>query len=198
MLKADAQTTKERIIAAALHVLKEKGFSGATARAIAERGDVNQALVFYHFGSVKNLLLAALDATSAQRLERYEAAVAEAKSLSELMAVARELYAEDLSSGHTAVVAEMVAGGVNDPELGPEITRRIDPWITFAETAITRALAGTPFEHIVPIRDLAFAVVAFYIGIELMTALEDDRSRAQGLFELVERYAPLIAPTDGR
>jgi AcrR family transcriptional regulator len=193
MLKADAQIpTKERIIAATLHVLKEKGFSGATARAIAERGNVNQALVFYHFGSVKNLLLAALDATSAQRLERYRAAVAETGSLSELVALARELYAEDLSSGHTAVVAEMVGGGINDPDLGPEITRRVAPWIAFAEGTIAKAIAGTPFESILPVPDIAFAVVAFYIGVELMTALERDRSRAEKLFGMADAFMPLL------
>lgn len=199
MLKADAQTsTKDRIVAATLEVLKEKGFSGATARAIAEQGKVNQALVFYHFGSVKTLLLTALDATSAQRLERYEAAVAETRSPAELVAVARELYSEDLASGHTTVLAEMVAGGINDPELGPAITQRMDPWIAFAEAAINRTVAGTPFEGFLPVRDLAFAAVAFYIGIELLTALEHDRSRVQDLFVMVERFMPLIDPTRSR
>ena len=199
MLKATAQTsTKGRIIAAALHVLKERGFSGATARAIAERGGVNQALIFYHFGSVKALLLAALDATSAQRLKRYEAALAETRSPVELMAIARELYSEDLASGHTTVLAEMVAGGINDPELGPAITQMMDPWIAFAEAAITRAIAGTPFESFLPVRDLAFAAVAFYLGIELLTALEHDRSRVEDVFGMAERFMPLMDPTTQR
>lgn len=198
MLKAGAQGTKERIVAATLEVLKEKGFSGATARAIAERAEVNQALVFYHFGTVKALLLAALDATSAERLERYEAALAESRTPAELVATARELYSEDLASGHTTVLAELIAGGINDPDLGPAITQRVDPWIAFAEAAITKAVAGTPFDNILPTRDIAFAVVAFYIGIELVTALEDDRSRAEDLFGMVERFMPLIdaASTD--
>jgi AcrR family transcriptional regulator len=37
------------------------GFAGASAREIARRADCNQALVFYHFGSVTELLLAGLD-----------------------------------------------------------------------------------------------------------------------------------------
>lgn len=200
MLKAHAQeaTTKDRIVDAALEVVKAKGFSGATARAIADRGGLNQALVFYHYGSVKALLLAALDATSAERLARYEEALAGTTSSSELVTIARTLYAEDVASGHTTVLAEMVAGGVNDPELGPAIARRIEPWVTLAEAAITRAVTGTPFEGLLPTRDLAFAVVSFYVGLELVGALEDDRSRAEELFGMIERFMPLIDPGSDR
>jgi AcrR family transcriptional regulator len=44
------------------------GFAGASAREIARRADCNQALVFYHFGSVTELLLAGLDDVSTRRL----------------------------------------------------------------------------------------------------------------------------------
>ena len=76
MLKPSAQsdqlpaTTKERIVVAALETLKEEGFAGTSARAIARRGNFNQALIFYHFGTLNDLLLAALDRTSAERMAR--------------------------------------------------------------------------------------------------------------------------------
>ena len=196
MLKATAQTTstatRHGIVEAALETLKTEGFKGATARAIARRGDFNQALVFYHFGSVKNLLLAALDATSEARMKRYEAAVAEASTAAELLDIARTIYQEDLESGHITVLAEMVAGGINDPELGPAITQRMEPWIDFAASAIERALAGTPFEGFLPTRDLAFGLVAFYIGADLLTALDGDRSRAENAFAMAERFLPML------
>lgn len=193
MVKATAQTsTKDRIVEAVLETVREEGFSGTTARAIAQRGGFNQALIFYHYGSVKALLLAALDVTSGRRLERYEAAIAGTTSPAEVVAMARELYSEDLASGHAKVLAEIMAGGINDPELAPAIVQRVDPWIAFAEGAIARTVAGTPFEDILPTRDLAFAVVAFYIGIELVTALQNDRSRVEDLFGMIERFMPLI------
>ena len=177
---------------AALETLKLEGFKGATARAIARRGDFNQALVFYHFGSVKNLLLAALDATSQTRMERYQAAVSEAATAADLLDVARTVYREDLESGHITVLAEMVAGGINDPELGPAITERMDPWIDFAEKAIERAINGTPFEGLFPMRDLAFGLVAFYIGADLLSALDGDRTRAERAFGMAERFLPML------
>ncbi|TMD18757.1 MAG: helix-turn-helix transcriptional regulator, partial [Chloroflexi bacterium] len=55
-----ADGTRERLVRAALTTLTQQGFSGTTARAIARTGKLNQALIFYHFGSVDRLLLAAL------------------------------------------------------------------------------------------------------------------------------------------
>ena len=59
----------------AVAALNEEGFAGASAREIARRAGCNQGLVFYHFGSVANLLLAALDEVSETRRRHYQAAV---------------------------------------------------------------------------------------------------------------------------
>ena len=44
--------TRAVLIAAAIDTLREAGFAGASARRIAKRAGCNQALIFYHFGSV--------------------------------------------------------------------------------------------------------------------------------------------------
>src|SRR3954467_1563131 len=101
MTKAsDQKPTRDQILEAAFETLKNEGFAGATSRAIARRGSFNQALVFYHFGSLDGLLLAALDATSETRLARYREAVAGAASTDELIGLMAQIYAEDRASGH--------------------------------------------------------------------------------------------------
>src|SRR5438067_9546412 len=100
MIKSTAQTTKQQIAHAALEALRSEGFAGATSRAIARIGGFNQALIFYHYGSLENLLLAALDLTSAERMARYREAVDDASTLEELVEVARRIYREDRESGH--------------------------------------------------------------------------------------------------
>src|ERR1700729_2861676 len=77
--------TRRALIDAALETLQVDGFSGASARALAGRAGCNQGLVFYHFGSVVNLLLAALDAVSADRLQHYSAAVERGTSPTQLI-----------------------------------------------------------------------------------------------------------------
>ncbi|MEA2433498.1 MAG: hypothetical protein QOG54_955 [Actinomycetota bacterium] len=178
---------------AALESLKRDGFAGSSARAIARRGGFNQALVFYHFGSVQNLLLAALDETSRRRMERYEVALESASTPADLLAVAREIYLEDLESGHITVLSEMIAGSLTHPELGPEITARMNPWIDFAELAVNRAVEGTPFAGLLPSRDIAFAIVAFYIGADLLTVLDGDRDRVERLFQMGQTMLPFAS-----
>lgn len=51
--------TREKLLEGALRTLVEQGIAKASARAIATTAGVNQALVFYHFGSVDELLAAA-------------------------------------------------------------------------------------------------------------------------------------------
>ena len=192
MLKADAQTTKERITKAAFGTLRDEGYAGASARAIARRGGFNQALVFYHFGSVQNLLLEALDATSAARLERYRAALAETSDATGLVEAARRLHAEDLESGHITVLSEMIAGSVGNPDLGREIVARMEPWLDLVERAVTQLTGGSPLADLLPARDLAFGVVAFFLGIDLLAQLDGDRTRVERLFNLGTGLAPML------
>jgi AcrR family transcriptional regulator len=203
VIKASAQTatdrgtaqggdTQARIIEAALDTLKRRGFSGATARAIARRGGFNQALIFYHFGTLNVLLLRALDATSRQRMDAYTALLDESSSVQDLIAAAIRIYQEDLDSGHITVLSEIIAGSLSHPELGPEVLGRMEPWIDFAERAITKVTAGSPWGQMLPARELAFAVVAFYLGIEMLNHLEGNRERAEPLFQMATGLAPLV------
>src|ERR1700689_3367258 len=121
--------TKLQIAEAALETLKAKGFAGASARVIAQAGGFNQALIFYHFGSVRNALLAALDLISERRLHEYQPAFAAAQTASELGRLARSIYDQDLERGYITALGEMVSGGVSDPTLGAEVAARIEPWI---------------------------------------------------------------------
>src|SRR5947209_16710934 len=105
-----AADTRRRLVDAAIDSLREDGFSGASARTIAARAGCNQGLVFYHFGSVADLLLAALDEVSDRRLAEYGAAVDGVHSPKELVAVATDIFREDLEHGYVKVLAEMIAG----------------------------------------------------------------------------------------
>lgn len=192
-----AEGTKGRIVEAALRTLREEGFAGCSARAIARAGGFNQALIFYHFGTLKELLLAALDRTAEERMARYGPAVEEARTLEDMVSVATEIYREDLEAGHITVLSEMIAGSLAHPELGPEIVARMEPWIDFAERAIARVLDRSPFAGVIPARTLAFAVVALYLGIDLLSYLDRDRPRAEAMFEAAARLAPVLAPLLG-
>jgi AcrR family transcriptional regulator len=185
--------TRRQLIDAAVETLKERGFAGASARVIADRAGVNQGLVFYHFGSVIDLLLAALDAVSAARSARYGQAVAGVASPADLVDVASSIFREDLDAGHVAVLVAMIAGASSTPGLGEEVARRIEPWTAFARDAISGALGDSPLGTVVPADELAFAVVALYLGMEMLTQLDGDRAPADALFARAEGLVRLFA-----
>ena len=188
--------TKDRIVEAAIATLKAHGYAGASARTIAAEGGFNQALIFYHFGSVRNALLAALDRTSAERMEAYRTAAAEAEDMPALVAVATRIYHEDLASGHIKILAELIAGASSDPALGPEIVARIAPWIAFAKEEIERVFEGTPLANLLPADDLAYAIVAQFLGLELLTHLDGSTERAERLFQLSAGLATIASMSD--
>ena len=186
--------TKLQIVESALRTLKTRGFAGASARVIAREGDFNQALIFYHFGSVRNLLLAVLDLISERRMSEYGPAFRLAGGPRELATLARTIYADDLERGYITVLGEMVSGGVADAELGAEVAARIEPWIAMVERKIEQLLSGSPSGLLASPRDLAFGLVALYFGIDMLSHLQADQSRAQSLLDLGTRLAGLAEP----
>jgi len=182
--------TRDRLIEAATETVREHGYAGTSARAIATAAGVNSALVFYHFGGVDALLLAALDRSSQQRMAAYRRATDECRTLEELVATANEIYQADLAGGHITFFAEMVGASIARPELRQEITARAEPWMDFVEEALVRVIGGSPLARLLPPRELAYAAITFYLGVNLFTHLDADRTRTQALFTLAERVAP--------
>lgn len=184
--------TRRQLVEAAIETLKAEGFAGTSARAIAERSGLNQGVIFYHFGSVANLLLAALDSVSAERMEHYGAAIDRVGSSSELVDVAMEIFREDLDAGYVTVLVEMIAGASSTPGLGPEVSARLGPWFEFAQRAVGATSGGSPLESVVPAQDIAYGIVALYLGLEMLTHLSGDRGRALGLFTHAKNLAGLL------
>ena len=48
--------TRRRLVDATMQTIREQGIAKLSARTIATTGGVNQALVFYHFGTVDGLV----------------------------------------------------------------------------------------------------------------------------------------------
>jgi AcrR family transcriptional regulator len=195
--------TRAALIDAAIAVLRESGFAGASARRIAQRAGCNQALVFYHFGTVNELLLAALEEVSARRLAEYQALLDRTGRLRELIAAARTVFEADLDAGHVTVLTEMISGAQSVPGLGERVAACLAPWRDFAATAIRGVLAASPVARLLPAEEAAHAVVAGILGLEMLASLDGDRAAALALFDraltvgdLLDRLRPLAMLLD--
>jgi AcrR family transcriptional regulator len=184
--------TRKQLVEATIETLKDHGFAGASARTIAERAGANQGLIFYHFGSVANLLLAALDAVSESRMKKYSSAVEGVRSPTELAEIATSIFREDLDAGYATVLVELIVGASSTPGFGAEVATRIDPWFAFARDAVDKVVDESPLSTLVPSEDLAHGVVAMYLGLEMLSHLSGDRAPALRLFSRVQQMATLI------
>lgn len=184
--------TRERIVEAAIETLREEGFAGTTARSIAHRGDFNQALIFYHFGSVAALLLETFRKTSEEQIAKYRAAASEVGSLHDLVEIARRLHVEDNETGSVTAVTQLMAAAASDDEVGRAILDRFESWIGIVEDALRGALAPHPMGALVPVREAAYAISAMFLGIELMNRLDPERSEAERVFDMMALLAQLV------
>ncbi|MCW2930672.1 MAG: transcriptional regulator, TetR family [Actinomycetia bacterium] len=192
--------TRDALIEAAIEVLRESGFASASARRIAQRAGCNQALVFYHFGSVTDLQVAALEQVSAQRMAAYRGLLDHTGTLAELAAAARVVFEADLDAGHVRVLTEMISGAQSVPGLGERIAAVLAPWREFAVTAVENVMAASPLGPVVAPEHVAHAVVAGILGLEMLASLDGDRDaalalfdRAQELGEVLDRLRPVAA-----
>ena len=198
-----AGDTRAVLVQAAIDVLRESGFAGASARRIAQRAGVNQALVFYHFGAVNNLLVAALEEVSTRRMAAYRELLDSTGTLAELITSARSVFEADLDAGHVRVLTEMISGAQSVPGLGERVAACLAPWRDFAATAIRDVIATSPVAALLPAEEAAHAVVAGILGLEMLASLDGDRAAALALFDraravgdVLDRLRPLAALLD--
>lgn len=183
--------TKARIVDAALAALRDEGIAGISARSIARHGGFNQALIFYHFGSVDGLLIAVAQRESERRSALYAPALAAVTTFAELVAVARRLHDEEFQEGTVAALTQMMAGAVGSPDLSQGIADALRPWTDLVGETIDRLLDGTPFGDVLPADDLTSGIAALFLGIELLTGL-DPTVAGGSLFSTMESAAALI------
>lgn len=163
---AGGRGTRRRILDAVVTTLRTEGVGGTSARTVARVGGVNQALVFYHFGSVAGALLAAFDDLAERRLPAYRAALDGAATADEVAAALAALVAEDLRAGHLSALAALVDGSARSPALREGLTPRLVPWLRLAEDVAGRLAPGRPSP------DVAVAAVAAALGVGLLARID--------------------------
>lgn len=188
---AKSQETKTKLLEGALRTLTEQGIARVSARTVAAAAGVNQALVFYHFGSVDELLAAACRYGAGKAVDRYRARLADVTSLAELLAVGRQIHEQERAGGSVALLGQLLAGAQTHEVLRPATAAGLDLWITEIERVLTRVLADTPFGEFTDPTSLARAVAASFVGIELYEGVDEQGARAA--LEALEQLGALVA-----
>lgn len=187
-------TTREKLLDATLRVVVEQGIAKASARAIATEAGVNQALVFYHFGSVDELLAAACEHGARRRVEAHREALASVSGFAELVALARSIHAQEQAAGNVALLGQLLAGSSSHPALGPATAAGLQLWAREVEQVLQRLLAAGPLAGLVDVPGLARAISASFVGLELYDGV--DPAGATDAFAALEQLAGFLGVLD--
>lgn len=184
--------TRSRIVEATLETIRTEGMLGASARAIARTGNFNQASIYYHFGSINEVVITGLRQMSEDRLGRYEKRLAEVDSLSALVQVGAELHHEDVASGTIHVLSQVMASSAGDELFAKEIGEIFEAWIAVVHRALLRAVGTSPVGAALPLPELASVVSATFIGIELLGELGSPVTKNASLFTALSGMARVV------
>ena len=182
--------TKQRLIDGALRAIRTHGIAGVSARTVAAAAGVNQALVFYHFGSVDDLLAAACRTATLQRVEVYRDRFGAVTSLRELLDLGRTLHEEERRQGNVAVLAQLLAGAQSDERLAEPVGAALRLWTDQIEATLRRILDTSALRELAEPAGLAAAVSAAFIGLELYEGV--DAAGATAALNALDQLAVLI------
>jgi AcrR family transcriptional regulator len=166
--------TRAKLLEAAAQAMRENGVASASARSIAARAQVNQALVFYHFRTVSELLEAACRHAVDDSADYYRQQLATVTSLTGLLAIGRELHERERAAGNVAMMAQLMSGAQQDPVLARAARYAMSRWNSEIESVVGRVLKGSPLAEVVDVAGLARAISAGFIGLELYEGVDAD------------------------
>lgn len=169
---------RDRVLDATMTVLARDGIHGVSGRVVAAEAGVSQALVFYHYGSVTDLLATAARTASARRATIYHGRLASAGTLSALVAEARQLHQEELANGNLAAVRQLVAAAAIDERLQPSLRDSFDQLAAPVERRLRDLTAGTALDGLLDPTELARSIAGSFLGLQLLDGvvldIEDD------------------------
>lgn len=192
MVKSSGQDTKAALVDAGLRLIGTAGYADITARSLAEEANCNSALVFYHFGSVDEVLLAGLKKASEQRLARYKTALAKVDSPTAGLKAVKKLWQTDNAAADVGAIRELVANQAFTKNHREQVNAELAPWFAFVEAQVKAHAADNPILAFMKAKDIAFCLIAFAMGIETLQQISPNKQSVNALFGSAENIIKMI------
>jgi AcrR family transcriptional regulator len=159
----------EALLDAAERLLVTAGRDGLTTRRVARSAGVNQGLVYHHFGSLEELMLAVLERFTSRLIERQKAMYAEPQlPFRAKWRSAMGYLEQDLAAGYPKVWMELQALGWNRPELRARVAAVNEAWRSVLRGAFSAAREEYGLtEEQLPLEAAVSMVMTFNQGIEV-------------------------------
>lgn len=176
-----AEESKRRLVDAAIAVMTSDGIAAVSARAVSQRAGLAQGLVFYHYGSVTDLIAQACVTATRDRVELHRERFAAAASFGDLVQLARDVQEAERGAGHVSVLGQSLVLAQSDPGIGAAARDALALWREPLREVAGRLLSpGSPFAGVIDAEAFTDLLMAAFIGFELTdpvrTEGDSDRS----------------------
>ena len=189
--------TRRRLVDATMQTIREQGVAKLSARTVAATGGVNQALVFYHFGSVDGLVAQACRIATSERVDRYRDDLGAVTTFGGLLDVAGRVRADEREAGNVTVLAQVLAASHGNPDLATAAGEAIALWTDAVRPTLRRLLATSPVGELFDADVLTDLAASAFVGIELMeptraaVPVEDPLAQLRPVAELLDGLGPI-------
>jgi len=141
------------LVDATVATLAEQGFSATSARAVAERAGVAPGGVFYHFGSMDELLAEVFTICLDRRIARLRAALD--VPVAGLPAAFTNAVRAEFAHPESRAVLELVVGAITSPLLAAWVRAGLEQSVAFTREVIDVVLADSPLAALLPLELVA-------------------------------------------
>lgn len=163
-----SEDVKARLVDATVRVLAREGFAHTSARAIAsEAGGVN-GLIFYHFGSMDELLTATVRTLADRGIERIHQGLGGTDAPSEWPGRLADVLRTEVAMDDSRAVMELLAGARTSPVLAAEVRAAIDRALLFITDQLESILGDSPVAHVLPVSLLAELAGSAFLGMGVL------------------------------
>jgi AcrR family transcriptional regulator len=158
--------TRAALVDATIATLAQQGFSETSARAVAERAGVAPGGVFYHFGTMDDLLAEVFTTCLDRRIARLRAALD--VPVAGLSVAFTDAVRDEFAHPESRAVLELVVGAITSPLLAERVRAGLDQSVAFTREVIDRLLADSPLAAILPLELVAQVAASAFFGLAVM------------------------------
>lgn len=158
--------TRAAIVDATVAALAEHGFSGTSARAVATRAGVAPGGVFYHFGSMDELLAEVFTHCLDRRITRLRGAVEVSREA--LPAAFTDAVREEFAHPESRALLELVVGAIDSPLLAARVRAGLDQSFAFTREVVDTLLGDSPLAAALPLDLVAQVAASAFFGLAVM------------------------------
>ncbi|MCB0972400.1 MAG: TetR family transcriptional regulator [Acidimicrobiales bacterium] len=186
----DSANTRERLVAAAVELVAERGYGGATAAAIARRAGLTTGAIYSNYRTKDELVATAMAARHERLFQDALDVGADRDSMAEVLVT---VIATQAAAEHRALL-ESMAAAARDPELADALRERLDRRGAAVAQLLDAAKAAGRLDPDLDTASLAHLFHLIGLGNAVAQALGTPSPPSPELTAVLERLTDALAP----